>query len=213
MSSRLCTVPLEYTGMTTSWFISIVSARDVEASPTNRSMSKWMMPATPAIWRSYTMSCGRKRGLRPPAVDHHVSVLGRDVGENRARASRACLGEQLLIGNGESSQDHMGGARFEPRLDVMQCAHAAGDLHRDRGRGDEFADEGFVRGVLAQRRIHIEEMQPLRALGLELGDRLQRRERVDDVLGLGRDPCDHLALGNLDFGEDQHGANSRVYSP
>ena len=52
MSSRLCTVPLEYTGMTTSCFISMVSASEVEASPSNRLMSKWMMPATPAIWRS-----------------------------------------------------------------------------------------------------------------------------------------------------------------
>ena len=71
----------------------------------------------------------------------------------------------------------------------------------------------FVRGVLAERGIHIEQMQPLRALGLELCDRLRRRDRVDDVAGLGGDPRDHLAFGYLDFREDQHGAEPRRYCP
>ena len=68
----------------------------------------------------------------------------------------------------------MGRARLEPRLDVVKGAHAARDLHRDLRRGDERADELFVRGALAERGVHVEEMQPLRTLSLELSDRFRR---------------------------------------
>ena len=53
-------------------------------------------------------------GLRPPAVDHHVAVLGRDVGEDRGRVPGAGLGQQLLVGDGQRAEDHVGRARLEP---------------------------------------------------------------------------------------------------